>query len=217
MELLCFESDGSASGSREVPWPIFDDSKNATTFRNVVVAYQNNARQGDAQAKTRAEVSGSGKKPYRQKGTGMARHGERRSPIWVGGGVTFGPRKRDYSTKINRRMRRSALLFGLSFHANAGSLLVLKNFPIDMSPKTRGFSKLLETLAVDGDASILLVDEPFDHHVVLAARNIPNVFFSEAHAMNALDLAYCKKVIVSERAIDALLLRTDAVGGNDNG
>ncbi|MDR3316530.1 MAG: 50S ribosomal protein L4 [Puniceicoccales bacterium] len=205
MEVHVFKEDGS-SGS---PWQLdLPDCNSPATLRNALVAYQNNFRQGDAQAKTRAEVSGSGKKPYRQKGTGMARHGEKRSPIWSGGGVTFGPRRRDYTVKINKKQRRLALSNGLSLRAKDGSLFLIENLRLD-TPKTKNFLALLRKMEIDG-GSVLMVDDAFEDNVILAARNIPTVFMVEARTLSALDAFQCDRIILSKRAMDVVLSRIAA-------
>lgn len=191
---------------RPVPLPSFEGDAGLSTFHRVVVAYQRNARQGDAQAKTRAEVSGSGKKPYRQKGTGNARHGEKRSPIWSGGGVTFGPRRRDYTVKINRKVRLLALARGLANLATEGALLLVEAFPEPETPKTKDFLRTLRRMHGDGGPT-LLVDEPFSETTALSARNLPQVFLAEARTLNAWDVARCSKLFVTERAMAALLAR----------
>jgi large subunit ribosomal protein L4 len=206
MDLHCFRSDGEKVGMRSIPLPRFDGDAGLSTFHRVVVAYQRNARQGDAQAKTRAEVSGSGKKPYRQKGTGNARHGEKRSPIWTGGGVTFGPRKRDYGIKINRRVRLLALARGLVHLATEGALCLVESFAAPDRPRTKDFLQALRRIQGDGRC-VLLVDEPFEETTVLSARNLPQVLLSRACTLNAWDVACCSRLLVTERAMAVLLTR----------
>jgi large subunit ribosomal protein L4 len=209
MELKFFKSDGSSGGVREVDLPTREGNGGMVALRNVLVAYQNNFRQGDAQAKTRAEVSGSGKKPYRQKGTGMARHGERRSPIWSGGGVTFGPRRRDYSVKINKKLRRVALGRSFAMRAEEGSLTLVDRFSLER-PKTKEFMCVLEKIVSTGADMVLLVDREFEQNVIMAARNIPHVHMVEARTLTAWEMCCCKKIVISESAMEVVLARIAA-------
>jgi large subunit ribosomal protein L4 len=206
MKVKFFRKNGEESGVREIP--LLSDAvlrPNMDGLKIALVAYQNNFRQGNAQAKNRAEVSGSGKKPYRQKGTGLARHGEKRSPIWSGGGVTFGPRKRDYCVKINRKLRRLALLQSLSLSAQEDSLAVVERFETS-TKKTKDFVTLLKKFG-DPQDPILLVDEVFEPDVVLVARNIPHVFMVNVRSLSAWEVVCSKRLIVTERGMEALANR----------
>ncbi|MDR2577055.1 MAG: 50S ribosomal protein L4 [Puniceicoccales bacterium] len=205
MELKIFTKDGSDGGLREVQLP---HAVGDVALRNVLVAYQNNFRSGDAQAKTRAEVSGSGKKPYRQKGTGMARRGEKRSPICRGGGVTFGPRKRDYDVKLSKKQKRLALGGSLAIRAEEGSLSIVENFSLDF-PKTKEFLRILARMGLNGK-SVLMVDEHFSDEFALAARNVADVYMVDALTLNALDALNCEHILVSESALRVLLSRVAA-------
>lgn len=217
MELCCYGPDGEEVGMRLVSLPRLDGNFGLAAFHRVVVGYQRNARQGDAQAKTRSEVSGSGKKPYRQKGTSMARHGEKRSPIWTGGGVVFGPRHRDHGVKINRKARLLALAKGLNVLAADGSLLLVEGFAVPERPKTRDFLRTLRRLRLEDNNSVLLVDESFAKTTELSARNLPQVSMVEARTLNAWDVARCEKLVASERAMAVLSRRMAMLRNGEDG
>src|SRR6478736_2595082 len=125
MKLTVFTSDAAKSSEQEFKLPTFEGSKGLQAVKEVVVAHRANARQGTRSTKTRGEVSGGGKKPWNQKGTGRARAGSSRSPLWSGGGVVFGPKPRDFSVKVNRKARRAALRSALSLHAGRESLALV--------------------------------------------------------------------------------------------
>jgi large subunit ribosomal protein L4 len=209
MRVKFFRKDGEEGGAREIA-QLSETllQKGLGGLRNALVAYQNNFRQGNAQAKTRAEVSGSGTKPYRQKGTGLARHGEKRSPIWSGGGVTFGPRKRNYYVKINRKLRRQALIQGLTLCAQDQSLFLVEQLEA-ATRKTKNFVAFLEKFGIRRDP-VLLVDETFNPDVILAARNIPHVFMVDARSLSAWEVACSKKLIITERGMEVLMGRLGA-------
>jgi large subunit ribosomal protein L4 len=205
MEVECFETDGSHCGRKEVALAQVSANREAPLLRAVLLAYRRNSRQGDARTKSRADVSGSGKKPYRQKGTGMARHGEKRSPIWRGGGVVFGSQKKKYYSKINQKMRKRALASSLSIKAAEGGLVLIKNFSL-AEPRTRAAKALLQTMELGG-REILLVDSQFDRNVSLAVRNMPHAYAVEAESLNAMDVCAVSRVVVTEGAMESILAR----------
>ncbi|MDR0679274.1 MAG: 50S ribosomal protein L4 [Puniceicoccales bacterium] len=207
MEVECFESDGSSCGRKEVALLPIDTKRIDPLLRSVLLAYQSNSRQGDARTKSRANVSGSGRKPYRQKGTGMARHGEKRSPIWRGGGVVFGSQTKNYEIKINKKMRKKALVSSLSVKAAEGRLLVIKNFSL-AEPRTRAAKTLLQNMKL-AEGGVLLVDDRFDRNMLLAVRNIPDVYVVEAGTLNALDVCAVSRVVATESALESVLARTN--------
>ena len=156
-----------------------------------------NRRQGTAKTKTRAEVSGGGAKPRPQKYTGRARHGSIRSPIWKGGGVTFGPRPRSYKQRTPKRMRRGALISALSGKAREGSLVVVDSF--EPEAKTKAVANALSNLGAS--ASVLLVADGASSEVLRAARNIPRLKMGPSHTLNAIDLLNHRAVIMTEQAV----------------
>jgi large subunit ribosomal protein L4 len=207
MKFNAYTASGSARGEAEYKAPTFEGDKGLQALKEVVVAQAANARQGTRSTKTRGEVRGGGKKPWRQKGTGRARHGSIRSPLWVGGGVVFGPRPRDFSKKINKQVKDLALRRAFFDRANDNSILVIEKF--EASGKTRDLAKLVDTLAPD--ATVLLVDVRFDDLVARSAANIARVALAEVSSVNPTDLCRYDKYIVTEAAMAALVAR---LGGN---
>ncbi|WP_448561505.1 50S ribosomal protein L4 [Trichothermofontia sp.] len=162
-----------------------------------------NSRQGTASAKTRAEVSGGGRKPWRQKGTGRARAGSNRSPLWRGGGVIFGPKPRDYTTKMNRKERRLALR--TAFQGRAEDLIVVEDFATQFArPKTKDLIEALSRWGADTTAKLLLIlperSEAFDN-VYLSGRNVPNLKMITADNLNIFDLLAADQIIVTSAAL----------------
>ncbi len=156
-----------------------------------------NRRVGTACTKTRSEVRGSGAKPWSQKGTGHARSGSKKSPVWVGGGTVFGPKPRDYSYSMPKKMKRAAMKSILSLKAQNDSLVVVEDFSIE-SGKTRDLVNILKSLSVEGRAVVILKDD--DAMVRRAGRNIPGLSILSYNRLNAHDLFYGKKILVLETA-----------------
>src|SRR5882672_6536578 len=205
MKLTVFSSDGKASSEQEFAGlPTFEGDKGLQAVKEVVVAINANNRQGTHSTKTRGEVRGGGKKPWRQKGTGRARAGSIRSPLWGGGGVVFGPKPRDYSKKINGKVKQLAFSRALFDRASAGEIAVIEQFSVPQ-PKTKLVDVIVGRIAPKG--KILLVDAPHTADHARAARNIERVSLQDASKLNTLDLAQYKKIIVSSKALEAILAR----------
>jgi large subunit ribosomal protein L4 len=159
-----------------------------------------NARQGTASTKTRSEVSGGGRKPWRQKGTGRARAGSTRSPLWRGGGVSFGPRPRDFSQKMNRKERRLALRTALM--GRADDLIVVKDFTKELPrPKTKELTAAFGRWGVAADAKVLLITAEKQEMVYLSARNVATVKLIQADHLNIFDLLNADKIVATAEAI----------------
>lgn len=156
-----------------------------------------NLRVGTACTKTRSEVVGSGKKPWRQKGTGRARSGTKQSPVWVGGGIAFGPRPRDYSYAIPRKQKRSAIMSLLSMKAKGSALTVVEDFGVE-SGKTRDFVSIMRNVS-KGDRVVLVLKDD-DAMVKRAAANVPWLKFLSYNRLRAHDLLYCKELVLMESA-----------------
>ena len=207
MKLTVFSSDGTTSSEQEFAGlPIFEGDKGLQAVKEVIVAINANNRQGTHSTKTRGEVRGGGKKPWRQKGTGRARAGSIRSPLWSGGGVVFGPKPRDYSKKINGKVKDLAFSRALFDRAVAGEIAVIEQFSF-AQPKTKLVDVIVARIAPKG--KILLVDAPFAAESARAARNIERVYLQEAAKLNTLDLAQYKKIIVSTKALETILARVN--------
>ena len=160
-----------------------------------------NNRQGTQKAKTRSEVSGGGKKPYRQKGTGHARQGSTRSPQWTGGGVVFAPVPRDYSFKMNKKEKRAALKSALSDKVANGKLVVVDALTFD-APKTKEFAKVMTNLNVNDKALVVLNDN--DANVVLSAKNIPTVKTGLTNTINVYDIVNAKTLVLTQDAVKTI-------------
>jgi large subunit ribosomal protein L4 len=211
MKFTVFSPDGTTSSEKDFDGlPTFDGDKGLQAVKEVIVAINANNRLGTHSTKTRAEVSGGGRKPWRQKGTGRARAGSSRSPLWSGGGVVFGPKPRDYNKKINGKVRALAFSRALFDRASAGEIAVIENFGFTVR-KTKTVNKVVGLIAPKG--KILLVDAPFAAETRQAARNLERVSLQEAAKLNTLDLSQYKKIIVSTKALETIIAR---VAGEKN-
>jgi large subunit ribosomal protein L4 len=154
-----------------------------------------NQRQGTAKVKTRGEVSGGGRKPWKQKGTGRARAGSNTSPLWPGGGRAFGPKPRDYRTDLPRQQRRAALASALSLRAGENAVAIVESLAFD-APKTRAMAEVLKRAGLDGRRTLLVLDQ-VDLNVVKSCRNLPNLRTTMAHQLNPYDLLECENVLLT--------------------
>lgn len=178
----------------------FAKEYNESLVHQVVVTYMAGARQGSVKQKTRSEVSGGGKKPWRQKGTGRARAGTTRGPIWRSGGVTFAAVPQDHSKKINKKMYRGAIRCIVSELIRQGRLLVVDNFSLE-DHKTKGLVQKLSELELD---DVLIVSEQIDKNLYLAARNLHKVDVRDADAIDPVSLIGFKKVLMTVPALKKL-------------
>lgn len=206
MKLKVYSSDASKSSEKEFNLPTFEGDRGLQAVKEVVVAHRANARQGTRSTKTRGEVRGGGKKPWNQKGSGRARAGSNRSPLWGGGGVVFGPKPRDFSKKINGKVKALAFSRALFDRAVAGDVDVIEAFT-PAQPKTKLMNKVVRTIAPKG--KVLLVDAPFTAETSRAARNLDRVSLQEASKLNTLDLVQYSKIVVSTKAIETLVSRAN--------
>ncbi|MEK3936973.1 50S ribosomal protein L4 [Sporosarcina sp. FSL W7-1349] len=189
---------GSAVGDIELNDAIFGIEPNEAVLFETLVQQRASLRQGNHKVKTRAEVAGGGRKPWRQKGTGRARQGSIRSPQWRGGGIVFGPAPRSYSYKLPKKVRRLALRSALSSKVREENLIVLEGLSFD-APKTKEFLKVLSALSIDKKALIVTAD--LDETVALSARNIPGVSVVTANGINVLDLVGHDKLVMTKAAV----------------
>jgi large subunit ribosomal protein L4 len=207
MKLTVFSSDGKTSSEKDfADLPTFEGDKGLQAVKEVIVAINANNRQGTHSTKTRGEVRGGGRKPWRQKGTGRARAGSIRSPLWGGGGVVFGPKPRDYSKKINNKVKQLAFSRALFDRATAGELAVIEAFDTKVT-KTKAINEVVGRIAPKG--RVLLVDAPFAAETSRASRNLERVSLQDASKLNTLDLAQYVKIIVSSKALDAIIARVN--------
>lgn len=205
MKLKVYTKDGSSNEEADFPqFEVFEGKHGQQALKEVIVAYQANARQGTRSTKTRAEVSGGGRKPWRQKGTGNARVGSTRSPIWTGGGRAFGPKPRDYSKKINRKVRTLAMKRILFDRASRGEIDILEELEIT-EPKTKLIHGLIRKIAPQG--RVLLVESEISETIRLASRNLAEIDIIDAGTVNTLDLASYRKIIITRKALDRIGMR----------
>ncbi len=197
---LTLQTSGGAGGAMQVPDEVFAAKYNEALIHQVVTAYMAGARAGSKAQKTRSDVSGGGAKPWRQKGTGRARAGTSRSPIWRSGGVTFAARPRDYSQKVNRKMYRGAMRSIVSELVRQERLVALDEFSIS-SPKTRELAAKLGEL---GMRDVIIVVENLDENLYLASRNLTKVAVLEVAELNPLDLIAFDKVVMTQGALNKL-------------
>lgn len=195
--------DGKKAGSAELPAALFDVTTNVPLIHQVVVAQQAAARQGTHATKTRGEVSGGGAKPWRQKGTGRARHGSRRAPQWTGGGTVHGPQPRSYAQRTPKKMIQAALRGALSDRAREGLIFVVDQFGIDETPSTK---QAVARLAAVGDFTrFLVVLDRSDQVSWLSLRNLPDVHVLAVDQLNAYDVVLSDAVVFTTAALEAFI------------
>ena len=195
-----FNMSGSEVGSIELNDSIFAVEVNTHVMHQAVVQYLANKRQGTQSALTRAEVRGGGRKPWRPKGTGRARQGSTRSPQWTGGGVVFAPKPRDYSFKLNKKVKRLALKSALTTKVNDGKFVVVDEINLP-EMKTKEMVKVLNNLNVNKS---LVVLEDANEKAVVAARNIPTVKTASVSTINVYDILKYDSVVVTKAAVEKI-------------
>lgn len=198
MKTNVYDMNGKQVGEVELSEAVFGIEPNESVVHDVVKNHLANCRQGTQSALTRAEVSGGGKKPWRQKGTGHARQGSTRAPQWTHGGVVFAPKPRDYSYRLNKKVRRLALKSVLSAKAQSENIVVIDEIKMD-EIKTKKFAGFLS--AVNADCKALVVTADVNENVVLSARNIPSVQTTFANLVNVYDVLNAKKLVLDKAAL----------------
>ena len=196
-KVALYNMDGKECGQIELKDEIFNAEVNTVVMHEVVVAHLANRRQGTQSAKTRAEVRGGGRKPYRQKGTGRARLGSIRSQQWVGGGVVFAPKPRDYSKKVNKKVRRIALKSALTSRVQEDKMIVLENLNLE-EIKTKAMVGVLNNFNVEKALVVLSED---NQNVILSARNIPNIKTVRADMLNVYDILKYETFVATKDAV----------------
>lgn len=192
-----YNMQGAEVGKLELNDAVFGVEVNENLVHEAVVAYLANQRQGTQKAKTRSEVSGGGRKPWRQKGTGHARQGSTRSPQWTGGGVVFAPTPRDYSVSMNKKEKRAALKSALTSRVQDNKLIVLDELKLD-AIKTKEMAKVLDAIKVE---KALIVLDSLDKNVIVSARNIPSVKTTQVGTLNTYDVMKYDTVVVTKKAV----------------
>lgn len=198
-KVTLYNQDGSQVGEIELNESVFGIEPNKSLLFEAIVMQRASLRQGTHKTKVRSEVSGGGRKPWRQKGTGRARQGSIRSPQWRGGGTVFGPTPRSYSYNMPKKQRRLAIKSALSTKVADEEILVVDNLVFDV-PKTKEFVNTLKGLSVDSKALVVTAD--LDENVALSARNIPGVTVITATGVNVLDVISHDKLIMTKAAVE---------------
>ncbi|MEK6552015.1 MAG: 50S ribosomal protein L4 [Bacteroidota bacterium] len=203
MKLEVYKQDGTKSGETvELSKEIFEIEPNDHVIYLAVKAYLANQRQGTHKAKERSEVSGGGKKPWKQKGRGGARAGTTRSPLWIGGGSIFGPKPRDYRQKLNKKVLALARRSALSYKAKANQILIVEDFNFE-APKTKDFISILNALKVKGKRTLLLTNGT-QENVYKSGRNVPRINILEANKASAYDLLNNQVLVLQKSAVNLL-------------
>ena len=203
MKVDLYNQKGEVQGQVTLPKEIFEVAFNADLVHQIAISQMGNKRQISAHTKTRGEVSGGGKKPWRQKGTGRARVGSNRSPIWKGGGITFGPRNdKNYEREVPKKMRRKALLMVLSEKARNNKLIVVEEFSF-AKPKTAEVQKLFLKMPCNNHSTLIALPN-YDKNVVLSARNIKKTNIDDARNLNVLDVLNHQYMIVTKDSIKTI-------------
>jgi len=199
MKIAVKDINGKAAGDFEVTFPVVEGGRGTQAVHDVVVAYRAAQRSGTHSTKTMGEVAGTNKKPWRQKGTGRARAGSFRSSIWVGGGVTFGPKPRDYTKKVSKKTKQLALRKALTERIKAGDVIVVNDFKLD-SPKTKGFLAALTKLEANGKT--LVVSAAQDKNLFLASRNVGTVELTTSNEVNTYQVLKYDKLVFTKGAFE---------------
>ena len=203
MELEVYKKDGTKSGEKvKLSADIFGIEPNEHAIYRAVRVYLDNQRQGTSRVKTRAEVRGGGKKPFKQKHTGMARQGSSRSPVMTGGGSIFGPKPRDYSSALPASLRRLARKSALSFKAKEGQIKIVEDFTFD-APKTKEMNTVLKALDLASSKTLLLMPKA-DQNVVKSGRNIPRLEILEADKASTYHLVNNQVLLIQKSAVEVL-------------
>jgi large subunit ribosomal protein L4 len=203
MELDVYKKDGTKSGEKvKLSADIFGIEPNENAIFRAVRAYLDNQRQGTAKVKTRAEVRGGGRKPFKQKHTGQARQGSSRSPVMVGGGAIFGPRPRDYRVNLPASMKKLARKSALSVKAKEGQIKIVEDFSFPV-PKTREMADVLKALELGEEKTLLLLPK-VDMNIVKSGRNLPGVAVMEADKASTYDFVNNKMLLIQKSAVEVL-------------
>ncbi len=187
---------GDQQGTQELSDAVFASEVKPYSIHQAIKAYLNNQRQGTNSSLTRAEVSGGGARPWRQKGTGRARAGTNRSPLWEGGGIIFGPKPRDYTTRIPKKMRRRALKSALTMKAQEERVFVIRTQDLE-KPRTKSVVELLEKMEIAG-SRILFLNTGIDRNLELSCRNIPKFNYKRAATASVYDIVGADYVVLTE-------------------
>jgi len=201
MKTKVFQQNGSVKGEIELPADVFNAEVNEPLLHQVITQYLANQRQGTAKTKGRSEVSGGGRKPWRQKGTGRARAGSNTSPIWARGGKAFGPDPRNYFSNIPRKLRKLALVSALSSRAGSEKIIIIDSIACEI-PKTKTMVQLFKDLAVEGKKNLLIIENE-EKNIYLSARNIKNIDIRPVQELTAYDVMRNENIIFGNEKLIA--------------
>ncbi len=196
--------EGKEASTVSLPKEIFSSQASDKLLAQYVRVYLTNQRQGNAASKTRSEVKGSTRKIYRQKGTGRARHGAKSAPIFVGGGVAFGPQPKNFSLKLNKKQRRRAFFSALTHQYKDGNVLGLVDKSLEIEPKTKNFSSLLKNAQLTDKKILLVLPQLSKNNLILASQNIPGLTLTDAKSINTYEVLSNQKIIFVSKALDVL-------------
>jgi large subunit ribosomal protein L4 len=211
------DATGKQVGKRDLSAEVFEATVSVPLMHQVVLAGMASIRRGTHKVKTRAEVSGGGRKPWRQKGTGRARQGSTRAPQWTGGGVAHGPHPRDHNMRVNKKMRKGALRGALTDSLQSNKLVVIKDLEFD-EPKTKRAAELLDTLELDGKVLLVLPSPSETGAVEKSFRNLTGVRVSYARSLGVYELIAADKVVLTESALTVVEgAPAEAAGATDEG
>lgn len=204
LSIKLFNLRGQQQGSVSLPKEIFDVSASPNLMAQYLKVYLTNQRQGTASTKTRAEIRGSTRKIYRQKGTGRARHGAKSAPIFVGGGVAFGPKPRNYSLKINKKQKKKALFGSLSLKTKEGAIIGLSSNSLKTEPKTKIVADFLRKVDFYNKKTLFVFPKLEKNSLVLASRNIPDLNLTDARSINPYQVLNNKKIVFVADSLEVL-------------
>jgi large subunit ribosomal protein L4 len=207
MKIAIKNLEGKDQGEHEIKFPLIEDGRGTQAVHDVVVAYRAGQRSGTASTKTVGEVAGTNKKPWRQKGTGRARAGSFRSPLWAGGGVVFGPKPRVFAKMVSKKNKQLALRKALSERIKAGDVVVVDDLKLE-SPKTKNFAGVIAKLELKG--STLIISSGVDKNLSLASRNVPNVALTTSDSLNTYDVLRPAKLLFTRSAFEKVESRLAA-------
>lgn len=204
LSVKVYDAKGNEKESAALPKEIFSIKASPKLLAQYVRVYLTNQRQGTASTKTRGDVIGSTKKIYRQKGTGRARHGDIKAPIFVGGGVAGGPKPKDYSLKMNKKQKRKSLFLALSLKQKDHAILQAGKDLIKIGPKTKLAVQFLKTVGIQNEKTLFVFPKMEANNFILASRNIPRVYFSDVPSLNAYAVLNADKIVFIDNALSVL-------------
>jgi len=207
LSLSVYGIDGKEQKTIELPKEVFSVTPNKSLITQAIRVYLVNQRQGNVKVKTRSEVIGSTRKIYRQKGTGKARHGAIKAPIFVGGGVAHGPKQKDYNLKFNKKEKKIALYGALSTKLKENKIFGLEEKALTMKPKTKTVSNFLSELKLIGKNNLMILKKLETNNLVLAMRNIPNISFVDVNSLNPYLVLKSSSLIFVENALEVFKIK----------